>query len=110
VLFEALDETLRRTKEHVIDRLSLYRAGMSVIGNLTTTKGIDQLNNMAKNIHKSSWRREKAMLTLRKICALQKCASFYASMHNFFNHENFKHDCTVALAERRKSQLGISLD
>ena len=122
-----LRKTMKRFgPPHVIvtDLLRSFGAAMKVIGNADKQETGRRLNNRAENSHplpgsgllanheKGPFRRrERAMLRFRRMRSLQKFVSVHASVYNHFNQErhlysreNFKLNCTAALAEWR--QLG----
>ena len=92
----------------VTDKLRSYGAAMRVIGNDNRQETGRWLNNRAENSHLPFRRRERAMLSFRRMRSLQKFASVHASVYNHFNQErslstrpNFKLNRAAALAEWR---------
>jgi putative transposase len=58
---------------------------MKVIGNADKQETGRWLNNRTENSHPLFRRRERAMLRLRRMRRLQKCASVQGSVHTHFN-------------------------
>lgn len=71
----------------VTDGLRSYPAAMRDLGNLDRCEMGKWLNNRAENSHLPLRRRERAMLSFRRMKSLQKFASVHASFHNHFNSE-----------------------
>lgn len=61
-------------------------------------------NNRVENSHRSSRRREWAMLNFDRMKSLQKFASVHANVHNHFNQERHLFD-RQAYKERRSADL-----
>ena len=97
-----------RAEEVVTDRLRSYGVALKELGIHDRQETGSWANNQAENSHQPFRRRERAMLRFRRMRALQKFASVYASVHNHFNQEralysrqNFKANRAAALTEWR---------
>ena len=93
----------------VTDRLRSYGAAMKVMGVEDRPLCGRWLNHRAENSHPPFRRREGAMARFRDIKTVQKFAATHASIHNHFNQErhlynreDFKLNCSAALAEWRQ--------
>lgn len=77
-----------------------YRAAMDELGNAQKQEVGRWANNRAENSHLPVRRRERAMLRFRRMKALQKFASVYASLHNHFSQERHLIDRSTYKARR----------
>ena len=106
-----LKKTLKRhghAKEIVTDRLRSYSAAFNDLGIRDLQETGRWANNRAENSHQPFRRRERAVLSFRRMRTLQKFAAVHASVQNHFNQERslssrvvFKQTRAAALAEWR---------
>jgi putative transposase len=71
----------------VTDGLRSYKAAMTELGIGEKQEVGRWANNRAENSHLPFRRRERAMLSFRRMGCLQKFASVHANVHNHFNSE-----------------------
>ena len=93
----------------VTDRLRSYGAAMKNMGVEDRQRCGQWLNHRAENSHQPFRRREGAMARFRDVKTVQKFAAAHASILNHFNQErhlynreDFKLNCSAALAEWRQ--------
>jgi putative transposase len=93
-----------RTDVIVTDGLRSYAAAMRELGNLDRREMGQWLNNRAENSHLPFRRRERAMLSFRRMKTIQKFASVHASLSNHFSAERHLVD-RQTYKERRAAAL-----
>ena len=74
-------------KAIVTDGLRSYGAALKELGGTERQEVGRHLNNRAENSHQPFRRRERAMLTFRRMKTLQTFASVHGTVHNHFNQE-----------------------
>ena len=90
VALKFLRKTMKRFGQPyviVTDLVRSYGAAMKVISNADRQETGRWKNNRVENSHLLFRRRERAMLSFRRMRTLQKFVFIHASVHNHFNRE-----------------------